>query len=222
MHDLLKHVVPIDVILDAVSKVSGASDSVSDTSGTPETESENQETNMRHSLLTVSLNRKLMSCEIITQDGYTQECTYSIKLIDAWIYRDVDRLYAITDWQYKDVSGHDGPRIDAVWVKGKNIIVNVSPKGINNDEEDGVAGSELYPMLRILLLLTISGDELRLRYMGANEILSYEGKIEGLADMISQNKENLNKILIATLNYVCDLFTLSDETSISESIANEI
>lgn len=193
MHELLRRIRPIAIVADVESE------------GT------------RNIIASVELNRKLMSCEIIASDD-----GYIVKLIDASFHRDGEGLYAITDWRYIDTEEDpSGPTVSATWVKGKNVIVGISPRDISSRSDD-MLGCELYPTLRIPLTLVITGDEFKLCYMGANTISNFEDEAEGLGEKIKEHKENLVDILVATLNYICDSASSDDVTSISENIANEI
>lgn len=169
----------------------------------------------KNTIAAVALNRKLMGCEIVTIGN-----SHCVKLVDAWFYRDSSSLYAITDWRYVVNGDTSGPRIDAMWVKEKNIVINISPRA--DSDQDGVAGCELYPTLRIPLSLTISGDECMLRSMGANIISNHEVTIDGLGDELIKHKKNLPELLISTLNFVCDSVSPDDVASVSENVANEI
>jgi hypothetical protein len=150
-------------------------------------------------LATVSLNRKLMSCEVVhTLGGYV------IKLYDSWIFQDGGNFRVASDWKYADVPCEDGPLVSACWIKQKNnYLIELTPE-------------ESYPMTRNPVKIMVDKDKGMIQYFSEKEVLNQEFEISGLMKLLDESGEGLLVAAVALLNHVCEAL------KISERIANEI
>lgn len=171
MHKLLRSVIFLDTVFEAKSE------------------------NETRTMMSVVLNRKVMSCEVVrTLDGYI------ISLIDAWFVHD-DTYHYVTDWKHS-VTLTDGPTSDACWTKQSNTIVEFS--------------SSDRAMLRIPVKILLSKEKGVLQYFGKKRIENREFAIPGAIDLLASASDEHNECVIEILNRICDA------AGVSEDIANEI
>ena len=149
-------------------------------------------------LVSISINRKIMTAEIVNIMG-----GYNIKFYDAWTYFNGENFYYASDWKH-EIIDESGPVVKAKWIKQKeNYLLETSPR-------------ECYPLLRNFLYLTISNKRGKLQYFGEKQILNEEFDCEEMEKILNESGENLAIVAIELVNRI------TEALGISEDIANEI